>query len=45
MKKSIFQAFATAITNAALLCVYAAGWRLSAFLIENNRIQTIDVFT
>ena len=44
IKKSILQAFTIAFTQAALACVYAAGWRLAAFLIDSERIEVIDVF-
>lgn len=37
-------AFAISFTRASLICVYAVGWRLAAFLITEGRIETFEVF-
>ena len=44
MKKSVSLGFAIAATGAVVLCIYAASWRLAAFLVIEERIGVIDVF-
>ena len=44
VRKSVWLGFAIAFTNALLLCVYAAGWRLAAFLVIEERIGIVEVF-
>ena len=44
VKKSLLVAFAIATTSAVVLCIYAAGWRLAAFLVTEERIGILEVF-
>ena len=43
-RKSVLLAIAFASTRAVLLCIYAAGWRLAAFLVTEERIGILEVF-
>ena len=44
VKKSLLVAFGIATTEAVVLCIYAVGWRLAAFLVAEERIGILEVF-
>ena len=44
IKKSLLQGFAISFTSGLIYLVYAAGWRLAAFLVTQNRIGIVEVF-
>ena len=44
IKKSLIQGFTVALMRAMISFVFAAGWRLAAFLVTNGRIGILEVF-
>ena len=44
MKRSVFQGLSVAFTRGMISIVFAAGWRLAAFLVIDGRIGVLQVF-
>ena len=44
MKKLFLQATIVAFSRAGVLCIFAAGWRLTIVLLTQRRVSVLEVF-